>query len=273
MTSTSSWRSSPARRPDCFAWRRWSWSLTQLLVAKSSCAPTRTSAASSGTRLQPSPVPSMRPDDRARLRHLAEAATKAVTYSADRQRGDLDRDELLRLACGAARRPRRSAGDVIHVVPGSQRTTGALRGRADGYSTPWVAAGWGEPFVTFAENQVNDRPGVQTQVATVAGGRDVRRRRSGSAPTHADRRGPAAAPRAAGAGPFRVRRRAGGPPLPGCAAAQCPQGAPDPVRPRDEERGAAPRGAGHRVRGHHRRAPSATAVTGARVTSCSPGSR
>ena len=39
----------------------------------------------------------MRPDDRARLRRLAEAATKAVTYSADRQRGDLDRDELLRL--------------------------------------------------------------------------------------------------------------------------------------------------------------------------------
>ena len=35
----------------------------------------------------------MRPEDRVRLRHLAEAAAKVVAYSADRQRGDLDRDD------------------------------------------------------------------------------------------------------------------------------------------------------------------------------------
>lgn len=40
----------------------------------------------------------MRPDDQIRLRHLTEAATKAIGYCADRQRADLDDDELLRLA-------------------------------------------------------------------------------------------------------------------------------------------------------------------------------
>lgn len=40
----------------------------------------------------------MRSDDRIRLRHLTEAASKAVAYSAAKQREDLDSDELLRLA-------------------------------------------------------------------------------------------------------------------------------------------------------------------------------
>lgn len=40
----------------------------------------------------------MQPDDQVRLRHLTEAATKAVGYSRDKQRSDLDNDELLRLA-------------------------------------------------------------------------------------------------------------------------------------------------------------------------------
>jgi uncharacterized protein with HEPN domain len=40
----------------------------------------------------------MRPDDKIRLRHLTEAANKAVAYCAGRQRADLDDDELLRLA-------------------------------------------------------------------------------------------------------------------------------------------------------------------------------
>ena len=39
----------------------------------------------------------MQPEDRIRLRHLREAATKAITYSEDKKRSDLD-DELLRLA-------------------------------------------------------------------------------------------------------------------------------------------------------------------------------
>jgi uncharacterized protein with HEPN domain len=40
----------------------------------------------------------MQPEDVNRLRHLAEAATKAVAYSTGKQRSDLDDDELLRLA-------------------------------------------------------------------------------------------------------------------------------------------------------------------------------
>ena len=39
----------------------------------------------------------MQPEDRIRLRHLREAAGKALTYSDGKQRSDLD-DELLRLA-------------------------------------------------------------------------------------------------------------------------------------------------------------------------------
>ena len=44
----------------------------------------------------------MRPEDRIRLRHLTEAASKAIAYSASRQRADLDSDELLRLALSAS---------------------------------------------------------------------------------------------------------------------------------------------------------------------------
>ncbi len=40
----------------------------------------------------------MRPEDRVRLRHLSEAATKAIAYGATSQRSDLDDNELLRLA-------------------------------------------------------------------------------------------------------------------------------------------------------------------------------
>jgi uncharacterized protein with HEPN domain len=39
----------------------------------------------------------MRPEDRIRIRHLTEAATKAVAHSASRQQADLNDDELLRL--------------------------------------------------------------------------------------------------------------------------------------------------------------------------------
>lgn len=38
------------------------------------------------------------PDDLVRLRHLREAAEKAVAFSAGRSRASLDDDELLRLA-------------------------------------------------------------------------------------------------------------------------------------------------------------------------------
>jgi uncharacterized protein with HEPN domain len=40
----------------------------------------------------------MRPEDQFRLRHLTEAASKAIAYCARRRREDLDTDELLRLA-------------------------------------------------------------------------------------------------------------------------------------------------------------------------------
>lgn len=40
----------------------------------------------------------MRSEDRVRLAHLREAATKAVAYSEGKTRADLDDDELLRLA-------------------------------------------------------------------------------------------------------------------------------------------------------------------------------
>lgn len=38
-----------------------------------------------------------RPDDDTRITHLVEAAEKAVSYAADRDRAALDEDELLRL--------------------------------------------------------------------------------------------------------------------------------------------------------------------------------
>lgn len=44
------------------------------------------------------PASCMRPEDRVSLRHLTEAATKAVAFSRDKTRADLDEDELLRLA-------------------------------------------------------------------------------------------------------------------------------------------------------------------------------
>ena len=40
----------------------------------------------------------MQPADRIRLQHLSEAASKAIADSANRDRRDLDDDELLRLA-------------------------------------------------------------------------------------------------------------------------------------------------------------------------------
>jgi uncharacterized protein with HEPN domain len=40
----------------------------------------------------------MRPDDQVRLRHLAESATTAIRFVDGRTRGDLEDDEMLRLA-------------------------------------------------------------------------------------------------------------------------------------------------------------------------------
>ena len=40
----------------------------------------------------------MQPEDRHRLRHLTDAATKAIAFSSGKRRSDLNDDELLRLA-------------------------------------------------------------------------------------------------------------------------------------------------------------------------------
>jgi len=40
----------------------------------------------------------MRPEDRVRLAHVHDAASKAIAYSSRKARSDLDDDELLRLA-------------------------------------------------------------------------------------------------------------------------------------------------------------------------------
>jgi uncharacterized protein with HEPN domain len=71
----------------------------------------------------------MQPEDQARLRHLAEAATKAVAYSKDKRRADLDDDELLRLALT---KPVEIVGEAAkHISPEL---------RAANPDIPWAAA-------------------------------------------------------------------------------------------------------------------------------------
>lgn len=71
----------------------------------------------------------MRPDDRTRIRHLHEAATKAISYSADKQRSDLDGDELLRLALTK----------LVEIV-GEAAKSVTPEGRAAMPEVPWRAA-------------------------------------------------------------------------------------------------------------------------------------
>lgn len=71
----------------------------------------------------------MRPDDRTRIRHLREAATKAVNYGADKQRSDLDDDELLRLALTK----------LVEIVGEAAKSVTA-EGRAALPEVPWRAA-------------------------------------------------------------------------------------------------------------------------------------
>ena len=70
----------------------------------------------------------MQPEDRIRLRHLREAATKAITYSEGKQRSDLD-DELLRLALTK----------LVEIV-GEAAKTISPDGRATIPDIPWRAA-------------------------------------------------------------------------------------------------------------------------------------
>jgi uncharacterized protein with HEPN domain len=71
----------------------------------------------------------MRPDDRVRLRHLREAAIKAIAYSEGKQRRDLDDDELLRLALTK----------LVEIV-GEAAKSISPEGRAAMPDVPWRAA-------------------------------------------------------------------------------------------------------------------------------------
>lgn len=71
----------------------------------------------------------MRREDLVRLRHLTEAATKAVAYSTGRQRADLDHDELLRLALTK----------LVEIV-GEVAKNISTEGRDALPSIPWSAA-------------------------------------------------------------------------------------------------------------------------------------
>ena len=70
----------------------------------------------------------MQPEDRIRLRHLREAAAKALTYSEGKQRSDLD-DELLRLALTK----------LVEIV-GEAAKSISSDGRAAIPDVPWRAA-------------------------------------------------------------------------------------------------------------------------------------
>jgi uncharacterized protein with HEPN domain len=71
----------------------------------------------------------MQPEDRIRLRHLREAATKAISYSEGKQRIDLDDDELLRLALTK----------LVEIV-GEAAKSISITGRASLPDVPWRAA-------------------------------------------------------------------------------------------------------------------------------------
>lgn len=71
----------------------------------------------------------MRPEDRVRLRHLVEAATKAIAYSEHKRRADLDDDELLRLALTK----------LVEIVGEAAKHVGPEL-RAAHAGVPWAAA-------------------------------------------------------------------------------------------------------------------------------------
>lgn len=72
----------------------------------------------------------MRPEDRVRLAHLSDAATKAVRYSSAKTRADLDDDELLRLALTK----------LVEIV-GEAAKQVSMEFRVAHSEVPWTAAG------------------------------------------------------------------------------------------------------------------------------------
>ena len=71
----------------------------------------------------------MQPEDRVRLAHLHDAASKAVAYSHGKARSDLDDDELLRLALTK----------LVEIVGEAAKQVSAET-RAAHPAVPWTAA-------------------------------------------------------------------------------------------------------------------------------------
>lgn len=68
----------------------------------------------------------MRGDDRVRIRHMVDAAREALSFIADRERGDLDADRMLALALVKS----------IEIV-GEAGATVSPDGRAEVPDVPW----------------------------------------------------------------------------------------------------------------------------------------
>jgi uncharacterized protein with HEPN domain len=71
----------------------------------------------------------MRPDDEVRIRHLIDAASTAAEFVEDRDRADLDTDEMLRLALTK----------LVEIV-GEAAKQVSPSGRAEFPDVPWSAA-------------------------------------------------------------------------------------------------------------------------------------
>jgi uncharacterized protein with HEPN domain len=71
----------------------------------------------------------MQPEDRVRIRHLVDAATTARQFIEGRERGDLDTDEMLRLALTK----------LVEIVGEAAKQVTA-EGRAEMPGVPWSAA-------------------------------------------------------------------------------------------------------------------------------------
>jgi uncharacterized protein with HEPN domain len=71
----------------------------------------------------------MQPDDEVRLRHLVDAARTAAEFVEGRERGDLDADEMLRLALTK----------LVEIV-GEAAKQVSPSGRAEFPDVPWSAA-------------------------------------------------------------------------------------------------------------------------------------
>ena len=160
----------PGRTPGLLRFAQMELELEDALGRQVELRTPRTSAPTSAT---PSPRPpdhSMQPEDRHRLRHLTDAATKAIAFSSGKRRSDLNDDELLRLALTklveivgeAAKNLSPAARDSMPGVPwraaarmraaqpgGTQRTLEAHRANSAGLCCGCGAPGTGSPHIRW----------------------------------------------------------------------------------------------------------------------------